>query len=70
MSEPNVHIANSAKEQADKIWDSMKGFRISKKHQLKCCLKCISFLMQTEANLGVQRWQYWNEVENNLKNKL
>jgi len=68
MSNPN--IALSAKEYSEKIWDSMKGFRITKKHQLKCSLKCVSMLMQTEANYGVQRWQFWNEVENNLKAKI
>jgi hypothetical protein len=70
MTQPNVPIANKAKEQAEKIWDSMKGFRITKKHQLKCSLKCVSMLMQVEANCGVQRWQFWNEVENNLKAKI
>ncbi len=56
----------TAQETADKIWNDMKGFRITNAHRKKCCLKYIDGLIESHE-LTVKEFRdkakYWKEVQ-------
>lgn len=65
----------SPKEQAQALFDSMKGFRVKHSHSLKCAINAVDEIIKQIIEIEFYRdtampslLAYWEDVKKELKN--